>query len=97
MDINMMHNMTRSGCQRVWARMAYCPRSGFDLLSASFVIVMCQDSKTFLILKFPLSITLPFSKAITLLTCNIYYHFPNCLRAIQIQKAKVEGLNISTD
>ena len=43
----------------------YCPGSSFELLSASFVIVVCQDSKIFLILKLPLSITLPFSKSIT--------------------------------
>ena len=37
---------------------------GLELLSTSFVIVVCQDSKVFLILKFPLSITFPFSKSI---------------------------------
>ena len=40
------------------------PESGFELLSASLVEAVCQDSKVLQILKFLLSIILVFSKSI---------------------------------
>ncbi len=42
--------------------MRYCSGSGFELLSDSDVMAVCQDSKVFLIRQLALSITRPSSK-----------------------------------
>ncbi len=44
--------------------MRYCSGSGFELLSDSDVMAVCQDSKVFLIRQLALSITRPSSKLI---------------------------------
>lgn len=62
--------------------MRYCPGSGQELLSALGVMEVCQDSRNFLMRKFPLSmidallksmtcsILAPFAAVFTFLVCS---------------------------
>ena len=62
-------------------RIDYCFGNGLELLSASLVLVVCQDSKVFRIPKIPLSITLAllmsWNRVITTtgVSCNIWASF----------------------
>ena len=65
-------NSTRGKCSNYFKRIEYCFGKGLELLSASLVLAVCQDSKVFRIRKFPLSITLALLKSIEWLLCQAW-------------------------